>query len=62
MKTLEASIPYKISIETDNEQAYVKMQKEIEHLLDGNHVKEMLNDICINNGATKAKVIIEIFV
>jgi hypothetical protein len=57
-----ASIPYSVSIETDNEQAYVIMQKKIENLLDENHVHEMLSDICRNNGATKAKVTIQIFV
>lgn len=59
---MTAHIPYAVNIETDNEQTYVIMQKEIEKLLDENHVHEKLNEICRNNGATKAKVTIQIFV
>ena len=62
MAASTASIPYAVSIETDSEQAYVIMQKKIENLLDENHVKEILNDICRNNGGTRAKVTIQIFV
>jgi len=55
-------IPYKVSIETDNSSAYVTIQKEIEKLLDGNHVHEMVSNICRERGATSCKVTIEIFV
>lgn len=57
-----AGIPYKVSIEIDNESAYAVIQKEIERLLDGNHVHEMVSDICRDRGATSCKVAIEIFV
>ena len=62
MATPTTSIPYAVSIETNSEQAYVIMLKKIESLLDENHVKEILNDICKNNGATRAKVTIQISV
>jgi hypothetical protein len=57
-----ASIKYAVSVETDNEDAYVNIQKEIESFLDKNHLHETISDIYRNSDATSGKVLIKIFV
>lgn len=56
-----AVIRYGVAVETDSGSAYVAIEKEIEKLLDRNNVAEAVDDICKRNGASGAKVTIQIF-